>query len=108
MCVAQPLYGKLSDIYGRKRCLQVSYLLFAMGTAGGGFGRTMGQVIAARAVQGAGGAGMVCMVSILLTDVVPLQDVALYRSYVNIVQTIGRGCGGAVGGYLAETIGWRW
>lgn len=68
----------------------------------------MAQVIAARAVQGAGGAGMVCMVSILLTDLVPLQDVALYRSYVNIAQTVGRSCGGAVGGYLTETIGWRW
>jgi nitrate/nitrite transporter NarK len=107
MCVTQPLYGKLSDIYGRKRCLQAAYVLFAAGTAGCGLGRSMGQLIAARAVQGAGGAGMVCMVSILLTDLVPLHEVAVYRSYVNIVQTIGRSCGGAVGGFLAGSIGWR-
>lgn len=53
-------------------------------------------------------AGMVCMVSILLTDLVPLHEVAIYRSYVNIVQTVGRSCGGAVGGALATSIGWRW
>ncbi|KAF2245268.1 MFS general substrate transporter [Trematosphaeria pertusa] len=108
MCVSQPFFGKLSDIYGRKRCLQVAYTLFAIGTAGSGLGLSMGQVIAARAIQGAGGAGMVCMVSILLTDLVPLHEVAQYRSYVNVVQTVGRSCGGVIGGFLASTIGWRW
>jgi MFS family permease len=107
MCIAQPLYGKLSDIFGRKRCLQTSYFIFAVGTAGSGLGRTLPQVIAARAVQGIGGAGMVCMVSILLTDLVPLHEVALYRSYVNIIQTVGRSCGGAIGGLVAEAFGWR-
>lgn len=56
MCVAQPLYGKMSDIYGRKRCLQFSYTLFTIGTLGAGFGQTMSQVIVARAFQGIGGA----------------------------------------------------
>ena len=45
-CVAQPLYGKLSDIYGRKACLQAAYVLFAAGTAGSGLGQSMRQVIA--------------------------------------------------------------
>ncbi|PSN71462.1 putative major facilitator superfamily transporter [Corynespora cassiicola Philippines] len=108
MCVSQPFFGKLSDIYGRKRCLQTAYILFGIGTAGSGLGLTMSQVIIARAIQGAGGAGMVCMVSILLTDLVPIHEVAAYRSYVNIVQTVGRSCGGAFGGLLASTIGWRW
>ncbi|KAK4927977.1 hypothetical protein LTR49_005176 [Elasticomyces elasticus] len=86
-CAAQPLYGKLSDIYGRKSCLQASYILFAIGTAGSGWGRSMGQVIASRAVQGAGGAGMISMVSIIITDLVPIHEVALLRSYVNVLQT---------------------
>lgn len=108
MCVSQPLFGKLSDIFGRKKCLQGAYLLFAIGTAGSGLGRSLSQVIFARAIQGAGGAGMVCMVSVLLTDLLPMHEVAVYRSYVNVVQTVGRSCGGAVGGVLASTIGWRW
>lgn len=68
----------------------------------------MPQVIFGRVIEGTGGAGMVCMVSILLTDLVPLHKVAIYRSYVNIVQTAGRSCGGVIGGYIAQTIGWRW
>lgn len=104
----QPLYGKLSDIYGRKSCLQVSYILFTVGTAGAGLGRSMGGVIAFRAVQGAGGAGMVSMVSIIITDLVPMQEVASLRSYVNVLQTVGRSAGGVIGGLLTEKIGWRW
>ena len=107
-CVAQPLYGKLSDVYGRKSCLQASYILFALGTAGSGLGRSMWEVIASRAVQGAGGAGMVSMVSIILTDLVPIHEVAQLRSYVNILQTTGRSCGGVIGGLLTQTLGWRW
>ena len=107
-CVAQPLYGKMSDIYGRKSCLQTSYLLFALGTAISGLGRSMGQVIVGRAVQGAGGAGMVSMVSIIITDLVPLHEVASMWSYVNILQTTGRSCGGFIGGLLTQTLGWRW
>jgi MFS family permease len=108
MCISQPLFGKLSDIFGRKSCLQVAYILFTIGTIGSGLGRSMAQIIAARTIQGAGGAGMVCMVSILLTDLLPFHEVALYRSYVNVVQTVGRSCGGMLGGFLASTIGWRW
>lgn len=106
-CVAQPLYGKLSDIYGRKACLQTAYLLFAIGTAGTGLGQTMGQVIAWRAVQGAGSAGMTSMVGIIITDLVPLHEVATIRSYVNILQTSGRSCGGVIGGALTYSMGWR-
>lgn len=68
----------------------------------------MFQLIAARAVQGCGSAGIVGVVAILLTDLVPVHEVALYRSYVNVIQTIGRSCGGAIGGYLMQMIGWRW
>lgn len=107
-CVAQPLYGKLSDIYGRKQCLQVAYVLFALGTTGTGVGRSMGQIIAARAVQGAGSAGMSSMVSIIITDLVPLHEVATLRSYVNIMATTGRSCGGVIGGALTLALGWRW
>lgn len=41
-------------------------------------------------------------------DLVPPRDVGSWRSYVNIVATTGRSLGGPVGGYLADTVGWRW
>ncbi|THY09505.1 MFS general substrate transporter [Aureobasidium pullulans] len=107
-CATQPMYGRLSQIFGRKPILQMSYLLFLIGTAIAGLARSMIQMIIGRIIQGAGSAGMVSMVSILLTDLVPLHEVAAYRSYVNIFSTVGRSCGGLIGGYLTQTIGWRW
>lgn len=68
----------------------------------------MGHLIAARVVQGAGAAGMTSMVSIIITDLVPIHEVASLRSYVNILQTTGRSCGGVVGGALTQALGWRW
>lgn len=107
-CVAQPLYGKLSDLFGRKALLQLSYILFAVGTAGAGLSMSMGAVIVSRAVQGAGSAGMLAMVSIIITDLVPMNEVAVFRSYVNILATSGRSCGGVIGGLLSSALGWRW
>jgi MFS family permease len=43
-----------------------------------------------------------------MSDLVPLRDIASYRSYVNIVSTVGRSCGGPIGGIVTQTIGWRW
>lgn len=86
----------------------MSYVFFSVGTLGSSLAQSMAQIIATRALEGVGGAGMVCMVSILLTDLVPLHKVVVYRSYVNLVQTVGRSCGAVVGGYIAHSIGWRW
>ncbi|KAI6903859.1 MFS general substrate transporter [Hortaea werneckii] len=107
-CVAQPLYGKLSDLFGRKALLQLSYILFAVGTAGAGLSMSMGAVIVSRAVQGAGSAGMLAMVSIIITDLVPMNEIAVFRSYVSILATSGRSCGGVIGGLLSSALGWRW
>ncbi|KAF2021707.1 MFS general substrate transporter, partial [Aaosphaeria arxii CBS 175.79] len=104
----QPLYGKLSDIYGRKQLLLVAYALFGLGLVLVGIGHSMTHLIVGRVISGAGAAGMTSLVSILITDLVPLRDVASWRSYVNLVATTGRSLGGPVGGWLADTVGWRY
>lgn len=89
----------------------------------------MWQVIAGRIVSGVGAAGMTVIVSVLITglssihpfhlsleirewltspDLVPLIQVASWRSYVNVISTLGRSIGGPLGGFLADTVGWRW
>ena len=90
-----------------------------------GAGVAMWQVILGRAISGLGGAGMTSLVSVLIAgktkfcfiaqhldsrriDTVPLRDIATWRSYVNIAHTVGRSAGGPIGGFLADTIGWRW
>ncbi|MCJ1380110.1 hypothetical protein MMC17_003213 [Xylographa soralifera] len=108
MCAIQPTYGKLSDIYGRKSMLMFAYSFFGFGCALCGAGSTIWQVVLGRAVAGIGGAGMTSLVSILIADKVPLREVAVWRGYVNVASTVGRSAGGPFGGYLADTIGWRW
>ncbi|CAG8048461.1 unnamed protein product [Penicillium olsonii] len=108
LCAAQPMYGKLSDIYGRKRLLLLSYFLFALGCIMSGLASQMGMVILGRAISGMGGAGTMTISSIIITDIVPKREVATWRAYVNIAMTLGRSLGGPVGGWLSDTVGWRW
>lgn len=108
MCASQPVVGKLSDIFGRKPVLLTCYALFAIGSLVCGAGQSMLQVIIGRSVAGIGGGGMVAIVSILITDLVPLIEIASWRSYVNVAATTGRSVGGPLGGWLADSIGWRW
>ncbi|KAI0012182.1 major facilitator superfamily domain-containing protein [Xylariaceae sp. FL0662B] len=104
----QSLYGKLSDIYGRKSVLLACYALFIVGCALIGIGQSMWQVILGRIISGSGGSGMTTLAAVIIADISPLRDVASWQSYVNVVATVGRSLGGPVGGFLADTIGWRW
>ncbi|KZM19571.1 uncharacterized protein EKO05_0004029 [Ascochyta rabiei] len=104
----QPVYGKLSDIFGRKECLLVAYLIFGVGSVACGFARTIGELIAARAFAGIGGGGMSVCTSILLSDVVSLRDRGTWQGYINLVYAVGASTGAPIGGLLAESIGWRW
>lgn len=70
----QPLYGKLSDIFGRKPCLLFAYLVFGLGCLGCGLARDINELVASRAFAGIGGGGMTTVVSILLSDAIPLKD----------------------------------
>ncbi|KAK4152204.1 major facilitator superfamily domain-containing protein [Chaetomidium leptoderma] len=104
----QTLYGKLSDIYGRKTLVIIAYAIFVVGCAIVGMGQTMWQVILGRVISGAGASGMAGLVSILITDLLPVREVAQWRAYVNLVATLGRSIGGPLGGWLVDVIGWRW
>ncbi|KAL2179355.1 major facilitator superfamily domain-containing protein [Thermothelomyces heterothallicus CBS 202.75] len=104
----QTLYGKLSDIYGRKTLVIVAYVIFVLGCALVGMGQTMWQVVLGRVVSGAGASGMAGLVSILITDLLPIREVAQWRAYVNLVATLGRSIGGPLGGWLVDVVGWRW
>ncbi|KAL4783612.1 major facilitator superfamily domain-containing protein [Aspergillus varians] len=108
VCVAQPMYGKLSDIYGRKPLLLWAYFFLALGCVACGLATDMWIVILGRALSGIGGAGVMTMSAIIITDIVSKREVAKWRSVVNVSMTLGRSIGGPVGGVLTDTIGWRW
>ncbi|PYH98180.1 MFS multidrug transporter [Aspergillus ellipticus CBS 707.79] len=104
----QPLYGKLSDIFGRKGCLLFAYAIFGVGCLFCGVAQNIHQLIAARVFQGIGGGGMTTVVSILMSDIVPLRDRGVWQGVINIIYATGSGTGAPLGGILADYIGWRW
>ena len=104
----QPLYGKLSDVFGRKPCIIAAYTLFALGCLLCAVAQSMPQFLAARVVQGCGGAGVGTLVTVLLSDVIPLKDRAPWQGYFNLINAAGLGLGAPVGGLFADTVGWRW
>ncbi|QSS66750.1 membrane transporter [Histoplasma capsulatum] len=104
----QPLYGRLSDIFGRKTCLLFAYCVFGVGCVACGLARNIGELIAARVFQGLGGGGMSTVVSIIMSEVVPLRDRGVWQGVINIIWATGSAIGAPLGGILADYIGWRW
>ncbi|KAI3030180.1 transcriptional regulator family: Fungal Specific TF [Aspergillus niger] len=108
-CTAcQPLYGRLTDIFGRKVILLGSLFLFLIGSVISGVSRGMTMLIIARAVAGIGGGGIVTVVSIVVSDVVSLQDRGKYQGIIGIVVAAGTALGPLIGGLFTEKISWRW
>ncbi|KAI4235526.1 MAG: hypothetical protein LQ352_008084 [Teloschistes flavicans] len=108
MTCSQPLYGRLSDVFGRKPCLVFAYAVFALGSLGCGLAPSMPGLIAGRAVQGIGGGGILIVVTVLLSDYIPLRERGTYQGYLNLIGAIGSTSGGPIGGFLVQGIGWRW
>ncbi|MCJ1377353.1 hypothetical protein MMC17_000448 [Xylographa soralifera] len=104
----QPLYGKLSDIFGRKPALLFGYAVFGIGCLCCGLARNMNELIAARAFAGIGGGGMTTVVSIMMSDIVPLRERGTWQGIINIIYASGAGIGAPAGGIIADSISWRW
>ncbi|GAA5901937.1 hypothetical protein JCM5296_006307 [Sporobolomyces johnsonii] len=104
----QPLYGKASDLAGRKAATLFASVIFLLGSLACGLSRTYPQLIAARAFAGIGGGGLTTMSSIVTSDLVPLRKRGVYQGLGNIVYAGGAAIGGPLGGWLGDSIGWRW
>lgn len=104
----QPLYGKVSDIFGRRPLLLLTNLAFLLGCFMCGISPSFWWLVGARFVAGIGGGGVTSMCSITVSDIVPLRDRALYQGMCNFFFGLGTACGGLVGGWFSEHGGgWR-
>nr|WP_294694782.1 MFS transporter [uncultured Friedmanniella sp.] len=106
--VTMPVYGKLSDLVGRKPLLVAALLVFLAGSVLGGLSTDMTTLIAARTIQGLGGGGLIILIQAVVADVVPARERAGYLSAIGAVFALSAVAGPVVGGWLTEGVGWRW
>lgn len=101
-----PLFGKLSDIHGRRLALRWGLLLFMAGGAASALAPNLAALIVARAVQGIGAAGLTSQALTILGDVAAPKQRARYYTYYSLVYTTAGGVGPALGGWFAEHVHW--
>lgn len=112
--ISTPLYGKLSDIYGRRLFFSIAITIFVGGSALCAFSQDMTQLAAFRAVQGLGAGGLFSLALAILGDIVPPRERAKYQGYFLAVFGTSSVLGPVIGGFFAgaDTIvgitGWRW
>lgn len=106
--VMMPVYGKLGDMFGRKPLFIAAITLFILGSAGGGAAQDMGQLIAARVVQGLGGGGLMILSQATIADVVPARERGRYMGVMGGVFAFSSVAGPLLGGWLTVGPGWRW
>ncbi len=103
-----PLYGKISDQFGRKRIFQASIVLFLIGSALSGLAQSMYELIAFRAVQGLGAGGMMTLAIAIVGDVISPRERGRYLGYFGAIFVFSSVVGPLVGGLLVDEASWRW
>ncbi len=112
--IVTPIYGKLSDIYGRKPFYLAAIGIFVAGSAASTFSTSMYELAAFRAVQGLGAGGLMSLAMTILGDIVPPRERAKYQGYILAVFGLSTVLGPVLGGFfagidsLAGLHGWRW
>jgi EmrB/QacA subfamily drug resistance transporter len=104
---ATPVFGKLSDIYGRRQLLQPAILLFVAASIGCALAQTMPEMLLLRAVQGIGGAGLITIAQTAIADVVPPRERGRYQIYMSGMWGIASLAGPILGGALTDFLSWR-
>lgn len=106
--VTVPIYGKLADLYGRKPVVLVAMALFLLGSMASGQARTMGQLIAFRAVQGVGAGGMQPIALTIIGDIFKIEERAKMQGLFGAVWAIAGLAGPLLGGVIVGALSWRW
>jgi EmrB/QacA subfamily drug resistance transporter len=106
--ITTPLYGKLGDLYGRKRLLMIAIIIFLVGSALSGLSHTMDELIAFRALQGLGAGGLMVGAIATIGDMVSPRERGQYMGYMMAAMMLAMIAGPLVGGYITDSLSWRW
>lgn len=103
-----PLYGKLSDLFGRVRMLNIGIGLFLAGSVACALSQDLQTLLAARVLQGLGGGGLIALAFTVIADTIPPREVGKYQGYISAVYAVSSIAGPLLGGYFTEQLSWRW
>jgi len=109
-----PLYGKISDLYGRRPVFQFAIITFLIGSFAAGAAQSMTQLIIFRALQGLGAGGLMALTFVIIGDIVSPRDRGKYQGYFGGVWGLSSVAGPLLGGFFSDhnhilgIVGWRW
>lgn len=106
--ISTPIYGKLGDLFGRKRLFQVAIAIFLAGSVLCGLAPSLPALIAFRAIQGAGGGGLVVLGQAIIADVVSPRERGRYQGMFGAVFGASAVAGPVLGGLFSDHLSWRW
>ncbi|KAI9293851.1 MFS general substrate transporter [Neoconidiobolus thromboides FSU 785] len=106
--VLQPLYGKFSDIFGRKPTILFALISFLIGSIVCGVAQNIIILIVFRAIAGIGGGGLISIAIIIISDMAPMQTRGIYMGIVGAIFALASVVGPLIGGAFSEGLSWRW
>ena len=106
--VSTPLYGKVSDLLGRKIVFQFAIVIFLVGSVLSGVSQNMTELIAFRAIQGLGAGGLIALAMAIVGDVISPRERGRYQGYFSVVFMAASVLGPLAGGLFTEHLSWRW
>jgi EmrB/QacA subfamily drug resistance transporter len=106
--ITTPIYGKISDLFGRKKIFQTAIVIFLVGSALCGISQTMNELVVARALQGIGAGGLMSLVLAIVGDIVSPRERGKYMGYFLGVFAVSSVAGPLLGGFLTDSLSWRW
>jgi EmrB/QacA subfamily drug resistance transporter len=108
LTVAVPIYGKLGDLYGRRRLMLFGLALFTIASVLCGMAQSMEQLVLARILQGIGAGGMVSVSQAIIGDIIPPRERGRYQGYFSGMYAVASVLGPVLGGIMTEYMSWRW
>ncbi|KAG0267257.1 hypothetical protein BG011_007668 [Mortierella polycephala] len=104
----QPLYGKVSDVFGRKATMLFANVFFLIGSAISGWADSMTLLIVGRGVAGVGAGGLMAMVFIILSDMLDMRERGKYLGFIGAIFSFSSVVGPLLGGAFTDHLTWRW